>query len=147
MPVRDIFKFTRKTFVNPSGWLDWRFFSFQNNILRRVLSGLFIAETEEKKETFEEAVQRLGLTEADIQATQIRYQRFALALAAVGLLLMVYAFYLLFHHHTWTGWLLGMAAGLLLFGQAFRYDFWAFQMKQRKLGATFAEWKRYRLSV
>ncbi len=143
MAIRDVFKFSRKTFVNPSGWLDTNFLRMQNNVLWAALRGLFTKETQQRTESFEQAVQRLGLTEQDIQNVQTSYRHYALGLLLVGLILFCYAFFLLFYYKTFAGWLLGLAASALLFGQAFRYDFWAFQMKRRQLGASFAEWKRY----
>jgi intracellular multiplication protein IcmV len=145
MPVRDVFKFSRKTFFNPSGWLDLNFLKFQHITLWRNLKALFVADKPERLETFEEAIERLGLNEKEIEATQNTYKNYALFFVFLGMLVLLYGFYLLFRYWTFTGWLLALVASLLFFGQAFRYDFWVLQMKHRKLGVTFEEWKQYRL--
>ncbi len=142
MPVRDIFKVKVKTFLNPSGWLDLESLIAYNRTLWDVLRGLFMPPKPVREETFEQAIKRFGLTEADVKERIKNYRLFALIFLIFGLVLFAYSFYLLFRHGTFLGWLLGIAVTTLFFSQAFRYDFWAFQLKRRQLGATFAEWKR-----
>lgn len=142
MPIRDIFKVKVSTFLNPSGWLDLDSLIASNRTLWEVLRGLFTMPKATQEETFEQAMTRFGLTEKDVQERITTYKRFVLIFFALGMLLFFYSFYLLFRHATFLGWLLGLAVSTLFLAQAFRYDFWAFQLKRRKLGATFAEWKR-----
>lgn len=142
MPVRDIFKVKFSTFLNPSGWLDLDSLIITNRTLWDVLRGLFTVPKVDRQETFEQAMARYGLKEKDIKERISTYKRFALFFLAIALILVIYSFYLLIHKTTFLGWLLGMAVSTLFLAQAFRYDFWAFQLKQRKLGASFEEWKR-----
>lgn len=141
MAVRDVFKVTRKTFVNPSGWIDYQFLKGQTVELITVLKGLFTPATPTREESFTDAMKRLGMTEADVASAISYYRLLALVFLLITLLIFFYSFYLLFSHHTFLGWMLGMAVSALLAVQAFKYDFWAFQMRRRKLGATFDEWK------
>ena len=141
MAIRDIFKISRKTFVNPTGWIDYESLKTQNKTIWEVLKNLFSVRKPLYQETFEEAQARLSLTEEDIQLSIKNYRLYALLFLLLGLIVLFYSFYLLFRHGTFTGWLLGIASSGLFFSQAFRFDFWAFQIKRRKLGATFAEWK------
>ncbi len=142
MAIRDIFKVSWKTFFNPVGWIDYDSLKRQNVMIYNMLSSLFARNTVERTETFEEAKARFGLTEEDIQKTAKVYRIYAVFFAVLGLALFGYAFYLLFSHTSILGWLLGLAVSGLLFTQAFRYDFWSFQIRRRQLGATFDEWKR-----
>lgn len=142
MAVRDIFKVSWKTFFNPAGWIDYEGLKRQNAILYSMLRNLFVRDQPARVETFEEAKTRLNLTEEDIQKSATIYRWYALFFVIIGVILLGYAFYLLFSGKTILGWLLGLAVSGLFLAQAFKYDFWAFQIKRRKLGATFAEWKR-----
>jgi hypothetical protein len=60
---------------------------------------------------------------------------------------LFYSFFLLFHHTAFLGWFLGMATSALFFAQAFKYDFWSLQMRRRKLGLTFQDWKKSILGI
>lgn len=146
MAIRDFFKLTRKTFLNPTGWLDYGTLVERNKTIWSSLKGLFIIPESTRKETFEEAMVRLNLTEEDVKSTEANYRVFALIFFILGLLVFFYSFYLVFAHGTLTGFLLGVSASGVFFSQAFKYDFWSFQMRRRKLGATFEEWKNSLLS-
>jgi intracellular multiplication protein IcmV len=141
MAIRDIFKLSRKTFFNPSKWVDFDGLRSQTRTMWGILANLFAPSRSVREETFAQAQARLKLKEEDIVATTRSYQRYALIFSGLGLFAFVYAFYLLFRYFTITGWLLGLAAAALFFTQAFRFDFWAFQMHERRLGITFKEWK------
>lgn len=142
MAVRDFFKLSRKTFIDPTGWIDFDKLKIQNRTLWDVLSALFTVPRAEQTETFEEATKRLGLTEADIEGIRKNYRMYALLFLVIGLITFFYTFYILFAHTSYTGFIIGMAVSALFFSQAFRYDFWSFQIRNRRLGATFTEWKK-----
>ena len=142
MAIRDVFKISRKTFLYPSGWIDLESLRYQNITIRDILKGMFSVRKPDYEETFEEAVERLVLSKADVKRTATLYRFFAIFFLILGLLSLIYSFYLLFHRGLFLGWLLGVSVSLLFFGQAFKYDFWSFQMRSQKLGSTFQEWKR-----
>ena len=66
MAVRDIFKVSRKTFFNPTSWIDLEALIYQNKTIWSVLKGLFTKPAVERTETFEEAMKRQDMTEADV---------------------------------------------------------------------------------
>ncbi len=142
MAIRDIFKVSRKTFFNPSGWIDLDSIKQQNSALWSVLRGLFSLPKPQKKETFEEAMTRLNLTEKEVKHRGQLYRYYAIAFAILGIFTLLYSFYHLFINFYFISWLLGTSVAGIFFAQAFRYDFWSFQIRKRKLGATFTEWKR-----
>ena len=142
MAIRDIFKVSRKTFFNPSGWLDTESLIAYNTTIWGSIRGLFRAPAAEKKETFAEAAARLHLTEEDIVRIQNNYLIYALIFIVLGVVLFLFSLYLAFYHNTFHGWLLALVAAGLAGAQAFRFHFWYFQVKFRKLGCTFEEWKR-----
>lgn len=142
MAIRDIFKVSRKTFINPSAWIDLDALKTQNQMVWGALKSLFSTPVPVREETFEQAVKRLGLTEDDIQTSISRYRTYALLFVGLALLVFIYAFFLLFYYGYLLAWLLAMAVCGLFLAQAFRFDFWAFQMRKRRLGITFNEWKQ-----
>jgi intracellular multiplication protein IcmV len=143
MAIRDIFKISWKTFINPLGWIDYEGLKNQNITIITAIKSLFSSPPAEHTETFEQAKKRLGLTEEEIQASANRYRLYAIAFFILGLIIFIYTFYILFVHFTLIGFILGLSVSGLFFAYAFKYDFWAFQIKRRKLGASFAEWKRH----
>ena len=145
MAIRDIFKISRKTFFNPSGWIDVESLKFQNDTIWSILKSLFTRVKPERIESFEEAMKRLNLTEADVKKSISSYRWYAFIFLILGLLVFFYAFYLLFTFFTILGFVLALAASGVFLSQAFKYDFWAFQMKSRRLGITFEEWKSHLL--
>jgi hypothetical protein len=145
MAIRDIFKVSWRTFFDPIRWLDFETLKSQTQSLYSVLKTLFSAEQAAKEESFEEAMKRFHLEEHQIQPMIRRYHLYAGFFLLLGVITFIYAFYLLFGPHTIMGWLLGLSVCSLFLSQAFRFDFWAYQLKKRKLGATFDEWQRYRI--
>ena len=142
MAVRDLFKVDRKTFINPAGWIDFDALRSYTATIRDVLRPTFTTPTPVREESFEEAMKRLDLTEKDVRSTKKNYRIIALVFLILGIILFMYSLYLLLHVHTFPGFLLGISAAALFLSQAFKYDFWAFQMSERRLGATFQEWKK-----
>lgn len=141
MAIRDIFKLTRKTFFNPVAWIDYNALKEYNRTIFDVLRNLFTTPQPARQETFAAAMQRMKLTDKDVKSLIKTYLLYCYIFFGLGLVLFLYAFYLLFAYGTLTGWLLGIAASALFFSQSFRYHFWSMQMQKKKLGLTFAEWK------
>jgi intracellular multiplication protein IcmV len=142
MPLKDVFKVSRKTFLNPSGWLGVNELKNNTAAMWSIIKGIVTPEKTDRVETFEEAMQRLHLTEQDVENNKNTYYLYALGFLVLGIAAFLSSFYYLFYHQTISGCLLGLAVTAFLFAQAFRYHFWYFQIKHRKLGCTFAEWRQ-----
>ena len=142
MALKDIFKVSRKTFVNPTAWIGAREIETNSKALWGIIKDAIARPVQGKEESFNEAMQRLGLSETDVQNTITAYRRVSYLLLTCGLVVFFYSFFLLFSHHVIFGFFLGLATSALFLAQAFKYHFWSFQMKRRELGASFAEWKR-----
>ncbi len=140
MKVPNIFKVSRKTFFNPSAWFAYDVLQTQHQVIKENFRSVFTIDKPAREETFEEAIQRLGLTEEDVKQRMSSSIRFAVIFFITGLLLFFYAFYLLFRYKYILPWLMGVAASGILFAQAFKFHFWFSQMRERKLGLTFSEW-------
>lgn len=144
MALKDIVKVNRKTFFNPSAWLGYDFLKAQTLYLYGFMKNVIVRPdiTPEREESFDEAVKRLNLTEQSINETKQSYFVYAMGFLVLALMTFLFGFYLLFAQGTWAGWILSLAVTALLLSQAFRFHFWYFQIKYRKLGCTFEEWKQ-----
>jgi intracellular multiplication protein IcmV len=142
MALKEIVKVNRKTFFNPSAWLGYDFLKAQTLFIYGLFKQVFAKPTPEHEETFEQAVKRLHLSEKAIHETQQSYFLYAMGFLILSVLTIIFGFYLLLVHATLAGWILSLPVAALLLSQAFRYHFWYFQMKHRKLGCTFKEWKQ-----
>lgn len=147
MALKDVFKVSRKTFFNPTAWFGYGEVKNVNRTIWDILKSLFTQSALTHPETFEEAKVRLKLTEEEIQQTGQNYLIFSLIFLAFGLFGFMFGCYVLYHHATFAGFMLGIAVTSLFLAQAFRYDFWYFQIKQRKLGCTFDEWWQGKISA
>lgn len=147
MALRDVFKISFKTFFNPLGWLDYENLKNKTLLIYNLIHDYYtIPVTATHKETFDQAMERLKLTKKAINQMHTQYRLIALFFAIIGFVLFGYAFYILFRYHFITGWLLGIAASCFSFSIAFKYDFWALQIKRRTLGLTLKDWKSHYLT-
>jgi hypothetical protein len=144
MAVRDIFKISWKTFVNPAAWFGYESFRIQNLALWSILKDLFSKPTPRTAETFDQAMQRLQMTPEDCKHAARQYRIYAFCFLSLGIGTVVYAFYLFLSLYSVLGWLLGLAAAALFIAQGFKYDFWALQLNRHQLGLTFKDWKASR---
>jgi hypothetical protein len=135
-----IFSLNRKTFFNPTGWLGLDNMKTMNANLIATVKPLYQKQVPSRVETFAQAMERLGLTEQDVQLGSTSYRTYAFGFLLLGFAGLAYAFYLLLSHGSIYGLILGFVTSILFFTQAFKYDFWAMQMRQRRLGITVSEW-------
>jgi intracellular multiplication protein IcmV len=142
MAIKDIFKISRKTFFDPSAWLGLKELSAYNRTIGATLKTTFTPDKPQRNETFEQAMQRLKITEAELQYKAKIYRIYTLVFLAFGLSALLAGFYYLFEYGAFAAWVLSMAVAMLFAAQAFRFDFWRFQIQQRKLGCTVDEWWR-----
>lgn len=142
MAIKDIFKVSRKTFVNPSGWLGYQGLKANTSSIWGIVRDLFYPPQETSSETFDEAMARMGVTETDLKEQSERYFIYATVFMTLAVITVLYSVYLLLSEHTFHGFLIGLAVSALFGSQAFRFHFWHFQIERRKLGCTFQEWKQ-----
>jgi intracellular multiplication protein IcmV len=140
MAIKDVFKVSRKTFFNPSAWLGYTELKAHTRFLWQNLKLTFTIAKPQRIETFEEALIRQNIIEADLQVTAKRYRLYSLIFVALASGALLASFYYLFYYDSWQRWCLAFVVSLLLGANAFKYDFWLFQIKQRKLGCTFDDW-------
>lgn len=146
MPLKDVVKVSRKTFFNPLGWLGYDMLKAQLRLSKDVLKESFTPPEATRKETFEEAMQRLNLNDEDVEQTAKRFFMFSIIFVVGGAATLGFSLYLLLNVGTFAGFILGIVSAILFGVYAFRYNFWYFQIKHRKLGCTFEEWRNGKIN-
>ncbi len=125
--------------INLRSWFDWdRIKSFTLYLLSG-FKKFFVPQKVKKGESFEAAKKRLKLNDSDIIARQIGLLRLSILMVVVAFLVFAYSIYL-FATGGPRGGVVGLVVMLIALVLAFRYHFWYFQIKERKLGCTFQEW-------
>lgn len=134
-----------KPIFNVKGWLGYNDLkSHTINLAKTVKTG-FRPQRATFQETFEEAMNRLNLTDADVQRMHWRYRfQFYLFIvcAALGAL---YFLHLLWHGHLFAA-LVMLAITVLTVFISLSGSFYAFQIEHKKLGCTIQEWMDGKIS-
>lgn len=131
--------------VRVDKWVSLEYLTETADNFKNILLDSVIPKKATFTETFEEAMARLELTEADLikrqkEFTQLFYFFLGLSIAIIG-----YGLYLAFTSSMVTA-LIAFCLSVYTFSQAFRFHFWLFQIKHRKLGCTVREWLNAEIS-
>lgn len=134
--------------INIPYWFDWKrtksFTSFLGSIFRR----LFMVEKEEiddenanpaLTESFETAQKELKLSDEDLLVRQKALYRLSLLMSTLAFAILIYSGYHLFFG-TFRAALISLIVMMIALALAFRYHFWYYQIKHRKLGCSLDEW-------
>ena len=134
--------------INIPYWFDWErmksFTGFVGNIFKR----LFMAETEKDAdeaanppltESFDTAQKELKLSDDDLLIRQKALHRLSILMATFAVGIFIYAIYHFFFG-TFLAGILSLVIMMVALALAFRYHFWYYQIKNRKLGCSLDEW-------
>lgn len=97
-------------------------------------------------EEFQEAVERLELSEAELQAMQTGYLRNFIIFFIIGLLFAGYSLYR-FNNAQWLAGVISLFLTALTFIFSMSAHFWYFQVKNRKLGCSLKEWYHNKINI
>lgn len=132
-------KWAFKPFVNVHEWIGIRYLKVMSKGLMNAIRTTFTVAQATHEETFEQAVKRLKLSPAALEQRKQTFLRLALLMGALGIFCLGYMLYLL-----WSGALgagcIALVVAMIVFAYAYRFHFWYFQIKSKKLGCTFKEW-------
>lgn len=92
------------------------------------------------KETFEEALVRLNITEEQIQQRRKEFTRLMVIYLGISLLIFAYSIFIVYKYKNIMGFIMGFALTIFALTHAFKYHFWIYQIKHRRLGCTLREW-------
>lgn len=101
---------------------------------------VFTPEQPEQVETFEEALRRLNITAADLEKRHQEFRRLMFIYLLVAIAFFVYSLYIVIAFGNLMGFFIGLALTVFALTFAFRYHFWIYQIKHKKLGCTFKDW-------
>ncbi|MBS0359587.1 MAG: type IVB secretion system protein IcmV [Proteobacteria bacterium] len=135
-----------KSNFNAAKWMNLNRIKATNQSLKDLILSFFVVKKGGQEEDFNVATQRLGLNDAELRLRQKQFLFFSGLMLLVALLMFSYAIYL-FSTKAFLGGSVGFSATLVALAMAFRYHFWFFQIKKRKLGCTFSEWLRQGFAV
>lgn len=143
MAFFDFLKVSRKTFFDPQNWLGADFVKTSNSLLVRAFRAVFRREptAPDREETFEQAMERMEISSQDLNSITQVYLIFTILLSILGFLLIALGLYFWAKLYIADG-VIAISISAFVFSQAFRFDFWRFQIKHRKLGCTFEEWRQ-----
>ncbi len=140
MALKDAVKVTRKTFLNPSGWLGYDMLKSQFVTTWAVIKDLYSPPVAGREETFEQATQRFNLTDEQLNQVAKNFLVNIIIFVTCAVITLLFSLYLLVHHGSFAGMIIGLGATAIFLAYAFRFSFWRFEIKHRKLGCTFDEW-------
>lgn len=133
-----------KSIFNVRVWLDYERLKAYTLYLTGMAKKLVVPNQEKKKEKekdFSKTVSGLNLSEKDLEERSKALYRWSMLMCTFALGLFGYAIYQIITG-TARAFVLSLIVGLIALVMGFRYHFWYFQIKERKLGCTFKEWYR-----
>lgn len=125
--------------INIRSWVDWDRMKAFTRYLVNGFRKFFIPQKKGVGESFEAAQKRLKLKDSDLLARQKGLLRLSILMVTIAFLLFAYSIYL-FASRGYMGGVVGLVVMFVALVLAFRYHFWYFQIKERKLGCTIQEW-------
>lgn len=131
--------FTR--IFNVRAWIDFDRLKSFTLYLGNGFKKMFIPQQGGGGETFEEAMLRLNISEKDLQERKSALYRLSLLMCAAAIFIFGYAIYHVMYG-SYKAVVISLVVMLIALVLAFRYHFWYFQIKERKLGCTMQEWYR-----
>lgn len=132
-----------KPFVNFPRWMGLRQLKNNAAAIKAMFKDLRLYRPEVRRETFEEAMQRMNLTEDQLKERMRTCLMMSIVYSFASLCFLIYTIYMIFHFH--LGMILGILITILMAVFAYRESFWYFQMKTRKLGNTVHDWVSFML--
>ena len=139
--TRGLFRMFYKTFFDVPSWIGVYQARYTNRTLFQYLKAIFKIKRSTRQETFKQAIERMQLTEQDLrERVKVNNRNKWVFLITAGAL-CIYSGYLLFTAHV-GGFVLGVAVLALSLVRAYQFSFWNFQIKHKKLGCSYKEWRR-----
>lgn len=143
MGIKSIIKVTFSQIINfrVNDWLNTKNHKNNLNYISSSFKETFIPNTNlNNQETFEQAIERLNLTEQDIFDRKKEFFKLFIISLIISLLLFIYTMLITISYKSFYGFILGSSISFLSLTKTFKYHFWLTQINKRKLGLTFKEW-------
>jgi intracellular multiplication protein IcmV len=122
-------------------WFDWNRLKGFTLYLGDGLKKLFIPQQNIETESFKKATDKLNINEESLLAKQKALFRLSMIMVVTACVILGYAGYQMFYG-SFKAMIVSLVVTLIALTLAFRYHFWYYQIKHRKLGCTVNEWFR-----
>jgi intracellular multiplication protein IcmV len=128
-----------KRVINIREWADWDRMKGYTFFLFNAIKRLFVIDTSSSKQTFEAVKVKMGISDDELQSKQKSLLRLSLLMLAVAMFVLLYSIYHLVYGHI-AAFFLSFVIALLALMLAFRYHYWHFLIKEKKLKVSIGEW-------
>lgn len=121
-------------------WLDYDMLRRSTSKIVSITRTTFSPEQAERTETFEQAMERLNLTEAELQQRQVEFSSLLVIYILIAAAIFSYSVWIVYANKNIMGFFMGFCITIFALSHAFRYHFWIYQIKHRKLGCSLRDW-------
>jgi len=141
MGIQSYLKNTAKANTNVKAWSGWDSIKANGKIVGAMAKDLKTPNREASASigTFEETMQKFGLTEADLRQRMRSHLYLAIICAVLGLGAFGWMIHLLIKGMFLSG-MVSLALSFMMFAYAFSEHFNYFKIKNKKLDCTLKEW-------
>lgn len=145
-PVRSTMKWMFSPLTQVKTWFGLSFLKAGASRLKKNIDTALPEKKTKRKESFEQAIKRLKLDNKAITDLEKRFLQMMLMMLFFAFLPLIYGIYLFFVTNALAA-SLAILVSSILFAYAFRFHFWYFQIKRRKLGCSVADWLNAKAST
>lgn len=121
-------------------WVGYDQIKATSSSLLNLGQNVFTPQQANYIETYEEALQRLKITEIEIQQRRTEFTRLMIVYLLLAIAVFAYSVYIVVMYKNIMGFLIGFVLTIYALTHAFRYHFWIFQIKHKKLGCSLRDW-------
>lgn len=125
--------------VRVDKWLSVDYLKETTGHFKSILVGLITPQKAKYSETYEEALLRLNLTEKDVEERKVEFKKLLIFFVVLAVVVILYGLFMAYRG-SFVPALVAFCLALYALTQAFRFHFWLFQLRNRKLGCSFKEW-------
>ncbi|KTC76053.1 intracellular multiplication protein IcmV [Legionella birminghamensis] len=130
-----------RSIFNIRYWIDYDRLKSFTIYLGNGFKKMFVPQQSTTGESFKQAVRELHIDDAELLARQKGLYRLSIIMVIAAVFMFGYAGYHVFYGSL-KAVLISLVVMLIALALAFRYHFWYYQIKHRRLGVSFKEWYR-----
>lgn len=131
--------FTSMVNIRVDQWLGYSAIKDSIGQIKSTVQPSFTVEHAEQQEDFDAAIDRLHLTQEDLASREREFTKLFCIYLLAAIALFGYSIYL-FVRGNWGGGLMTLGITLYPINLAFKFHFWLFQIKNKKLGCSLKDW-------
>lgn len=121
-------------------WISLDYIKNSYGTAFKIGKAVFTPDEAEYTESFEEALDRMQLTEEILAARLKEFTKLMLVYVIFAFGVFAYSVFIAYTKKNLLGFCMGFGITVYSLTHAFRYHFWIYQIKNRKLGCSIREW-------